>query len=540
MAQRVTADYVIVGAGSAGCVLANRLSESGRSVVLLEAGPRDNSIILRMPAALGLPLLNTRFNWAFQSEPEPGLGGRRSDQPRGRVLGGSSSLNGMVFVRGNARDYDGWVEAGAPSWSYAECLPYFKRMETFSEGRNDYRGGDGPLHVTRCKADNPLYQAFLRAGQDAGLPFSEDHNGRQQEGVNIAQATVHRGERESTSRAFLAPVMGRENLAIVTGALATGLVLSGNRAIGVDCLVNGEKRSFEAEREVILSAGAFGSPQLLMLSGIGDGAELRAHGIAVRQNLLGVGKSLQDHVAVPIQYRATKPVSPARNLGKLGRLAVGLRWMAARSGLGASNYFEVGAFLRGNDQVAWPNLQHEFFPMIGEFYRGEAKVEQGFQYFLSVMRPESRGAVTLASRDPRAAPRIRFNFLTESADCKQMIEGIRLTRTIIRQKGWDELRGAEVSPGDDVQSDSELEAWIRANAGTGYHAAGTCRMGSDGMAVTDSEGRVHGIAALRVADASLMPRLVTGNTNAVSIMIGEKLADRILGRPPLAPARVGR
>ena len=540
MAQRVTADYVIVGAGSAGCVLANRLSESGRSVVLLEAGPRDNSIILRMPAALGLPLLNTRFNWAFQSEPEPGLGGRRSDQPRGRVLGGSSSLNGMVFVRGNARDFDGWVEAGAPSWSYAECLPYFKRMETFSEGRNDYRGGDGPLHVTRCKADNPLYQAFLRAGQDAGLPFSEDHNGRQQEGVNIAQATVHRGERESTSRAFLAPVMGRENLAIVTGALATGLVLSGNRAIGVDCLVNGEKRSFEAEREVILSAGAFGSPQLLMLSGIGDGAELRAHGIAVRQNLLGVGKSLQDHVAVPIQYRATKPVSPARNLGKLGRLAVGLRWMAARSGLGASNYFEVGAFLRGNDQVAWPNLQHEFFPMIGEFYRGEAKVEQGFQYFLSVMRPESRGAVTLASRDPRAAPRIRFNFLTESADCKQMIEGIRLTRTIIRQKGWDELRGAEVSPGDDVQSDSELEAWIRANAGTGYHAAGTCRMGSDGMAVTDSEGRVHGIAALRVADASLMPRLVTGNTNAVSIMIGEKLADRILGRPPLAPARVGR
>ena len=317
MAQRVTADFVIVGAGSAGCVLANRLSESGRSVVLLEAGPRDNSIILRMPAALGLPLLNTRFNWAFQSEPEPGLGGRRSDQPRGRVLGGSSSLNGMVFVRGNARDFDGWVEAGAPSWSYAECLPYFKRMETFSEGRNDYRGGDGPLHVTRCKADNPLYQAFLRAGQDAGLPFSEDHNGRQQEGVNIAQATVHRGERESTSRAFLAPVMGRENLAIVTGALATGLVLSGNRAIGVDCLVNGEKRSFEAEREVILSAGAFGSPQLLMLSGIGDGAELRAHGIAVRQNLLGVGKSLQDHVAVPIQYRATKPVSPARNLGNV-------------------------------------------------------------------------------------------------------------------------------------------------------------------------------------------------------------------------------
>jgi choline dehydrogenase len=539
MAARRTADYVIVGAGSAGCVLANRLSAANHSVVLLEAGPRDNSIILRMPAALGLPLLNTRFNWAFQSEPEPGLGGRRSDQPRGRVLGGSSSLNGMVFVRGNARDYDGWVEAGAPSWSYAECLPYFKRMETFSGGADAYRGGDGPLHVTRCRAENPLYEAFLAAGQDAGLPLTDDHNGRDQEGVNIAQATVHRGVRESTSRAFLAPISGRANLSVVTGAVATGVILSGNRAVGVACLVNGEERQFEAEREVILSAGSFGSPHLLMLSGIGDTAELREHGITARQHLPGVGKNLQDHVAVPIQYRSTKPVSPARNLGKLGRLAVGLQWMAARSGLGASNYFEVGAFMRGNDQVAWPNLQHEFFPMIGEFYRGEAKVEQGFQYFLSVMRPESRGAVTLASRDPKAAPRIRFNFLTESTDCKQMIEGIRLTRNIIRQRGWDELRGAEVSPGNDVQSDRELEGWIRVNAGTGYHAAGTCRMGQDAQAVTDEEGRVHGVAALRVADASLMPRLVTGNTNAVSIMIGEKLSDRILGRS-LPPAQVGQ
>ena len=536
MATRAKSDYVIVGAGSAGCALANRLSEDGtRSVLLLEAGPRDRSIVLRMPAALGLPLLNTRFNWAFQSEPEPGLDGRRSDQPRGRVLGGSSSLNGMVFVRGNARDYDRWAELGAPSWSYAHCLPYFKRMETFSGGGDAYRGDSGPLHVTRCGADNPLYQAFLEAGQNAGLPLTPDHNGRQQEGVNVAQATIHRGSRESASRAFLSSAMNRGNLTVVTGAMVTRLVFSGNRVSGVAYTENGEQREVEAEREVILCAGAFGSPQLLMLSGIGDADALRQLEIAPRQHLPGVGRNLQDHIAVPIQYRAIKEVSPARNLGKLGRLAVGLRWMAARSGLGASNYFEVGAFMRGNATVAYPNLQHEFFPMIGEFYRGEAKIEQGFQYFLSVMRPESRGSVTLVDRNPRSAPRIQFNFLTQPADLQQMIEGIRLTRTIIRQRGWDALRGVEVSPGDDVQTDSELERWIRANGGTGYHAAGTCAMGTDSMSVTDEEGRVHGVEGLRVADASLMPRLVTGNTNAASIMIGDKLADPILQRGSLAP-----
>lgn len=538
MAKTLTADFVIIGAGSAGCALAYRLSEHGKhTVILIEAGPRDNSVILQMPAALGLPLLNTRFNWGFQSEPEPGLGGRRSDQPRGRVLGGSSSINGMVFVRGNPRDYDGWVAAGAPSWSYAECLPYFKRMETSSSGASVYRGGDGPLHVTKCRADNPLYQAFLQAGQDAGFRLNPDQNGQDQEGVNVAEATVHNGVRESTARAYLRPAIGRANLTIVTKALATKLVLSGDKVVGVSCRINGQEQIFEAEREVILSAGAFGSPHLLMLSGIGNADDLRKVGITERHHLPGVGQNLQDHVAVPIQYRSTKPVSPARNLGKLGRLAVGLRWMTSRSGLGASNYFEVGAFLRGNDEVAYPNLQHEFFPMIGEFYRGEAIVEQGFQYFLSVMRPRSRGDVTLASADPTVAPRIRLNFLTQPDDMREMIEGIRLTRNIIRQKGWDDLRGVEVSPGSDVQTDAEIEAWIRANAGTGYHAAGTCRMGQDNLAVTDEQGNVHGLTGLRIADASLMPRLVTGNTNAVSIMIGEKLSDRVLQREPLAAAQ---
>ncbi len=407
-------------------------------------------------------------------------------------------------------------------------------METYEGGADPWRGGDGPLHVHKCRAANPLYQAFLGAGQDFGLPLTPDHNGERQEGVNIAQASTHRGVRESTARAFLRPALGRANLRVITGAQVSGVRVAGNRATGVDFVAGGSEQTAEAEAEVILAAGAFGSPQLLMLSGIGDGDHLRASGIAVRQHLPGVGRNLQDHVAVPIQFTSRKPVSPTRELSALGRYVTAVRWLLTRGGLGASNYFEVGAFFRGSDSVPYANLQHEFFPAIGEFYRGEARVLDGFQYFTSVMRPASRGSVRLKSADPKATPEIRFNYLSAPEDMAQMKEGVRHTLEMIRQRSWDALRGAEVSPGVDVADDGALDSWIRANAGTGYHAVGTCRMGSDALAVTDAEGRVHGIAGLRVVDASLMPRLVTGNTNAPTIMIAEKLADAIRGRQ-LAP-----
>ena len=531
-------DYIVVGAGSAGCVVANRLTEDGaKSVLLIEAGPRDRSVILSMPAALGLPLESKKFNWGFVSEPDPGLGGRTSDQHRGRVLGGSSSINGMVFVRGNAMDFEGWARRGLPEWSYAHCLPYFRKMETFEKGPNDYRGGDGPLHVHLCRAENPLYQAFLGAGQDFGLPLSEDQNGYRQEGVNVAQATTRNGKRESTAVAYLRPASGRRNLTVVTDAHVLRVDVSGNRAEGVTYATAAGQVSAKAS-EVILSAGAFGTPQILMLSGIGDADELKAHGIALKKHVPGVGRELQDHVAVPIQYSSRKPVSPTRELSTYGRYVTGARWVLTRQGLGASNYFEVGAFFRGNDEVAYPNIQHEFFPMIGEFYRGEATVRDGFQYFTSVMRPESRGRVTLRSVDPKADPKIQLNFLAERADMDQMLEGIAKTREMIRQKSWDYLRGEEITPGADNLSGPTLEQWVRANAGTGYHAVATCRMGTDAMAVTDGSGRVHGMAGLRVIDASLMPKLVTGNTNATTIMIAEKLSDAVLGKqlpPSTAP-----
>ncbi|QIB41281.1 choline dehydrogenase (plasmid) [Rhizobium oryzihabitans] len=535
MGKNSNYDYIVVGAGSAGCVVANRLTEDGtRSVLLLEAGPRDGSIIMRMPAALGLPLESTKYNWAYKSEPEPGLNGRISDQHRGRVLGGSSSINGMVFVRGNPLDYEGWAARGLPKWSYAHVLPYFKKMETFEKGGNEYRGATGPLHVHQCRAENPLYEAFLAAGQDFGLPLSTDQNGFQQEGVNRAQASVRNGVRESTAVAYLRPAEGRRNLAIVTGATVTRLIMDGSTIQGVEYEIGGVVKKAMAGKEVVLSAGAFDTPKILMLSGIGDTDTLKAHDIACRVHLPGVGRDLQDHVAVAIQYTTTKSVSPTKQLSKLGRPFVGLRWLLTKAGLGASNYFEVGAFFRGNDTVSYPNIEHEFLPMIGEFYRGEARVLDGFQYFTSVMRPKSRGRVSLRSADPKAAPKIEIGFLTEDADLNEMIEGVKKTREIIRQKSWDPLRGREVTPSADISSDKDLAAWIRQNAGTAYHPVATCRMGNDEMAVTDQDGCVHGVSGLRIADASLMPALTTGNTNAPTIMIGEKIADAILGRqlPP--------
>lgn len=531
-------DYVIVGAGSAGCVVARRLSEDRSArVLVLEAGPPDGSIFLRMPGAFGLLFKGERYNWRFASEPEPGLGHRISEQPRGRVLGGSSSINGMAFSRGNPLDFDGWAARGLAGWSYADCLPYFRRMETFEGGADDYRGADGPLHVSRCRADNPLYQAFLAAGEEFDLPLTPDHNGYRQEGVHRCQATIWRGERESTSKAFLAPVSGRLNLEIETGARVLSLRRSGNRVDGVIYECGGEHIEVAAEREVVLCAGTFGTPHLLLLSGIGAANELQKHGLPVMVDLPGVGQNLQDHITVPLQYAGSKPVSPTRQLSRLGRVGLGVRWLATRQGLAATNYFEVGAFLRGLGNGRRPDLQLEFFPMIGEFDNGAARLSDGFQYWVSLMRPQSRGTVGLRSAEPADKPMLRFNYLTESSDLIQMIDGVHRVREIVRQRAWDGLRDRELAPGAAVADDEHIGAWIRLSAGTGYHAVGTCRMGVDSNSVTDGAGRVHGVSGLRVIDASLMPDIVTGNTNAATIMIAEKIGDGMLGRR-LAPTPV--
>lgn len=523
-------DYIIVGAGSAGCVVANRLSaKSGTRVLLLEAGPKDNSVILKMPAAMGLPLETTRFNWKYLTEPEPGLQNRVSEQHRGRVLGGSSSINGMIFNRGNPRDYDGWAKAGLDEWSFAKCLPYFRKMETFDGGADQYRGGDGPLFVHRCKAENPLYHAFLRAAEEYGLAPTADHNGYRQEGVHIAQVNIRDGVRQSTAEGFLRPAAGRSNLTIATNSFVQKVHSSGNRMTGLSYVQNGVEHRVEAANEIILCAGAIGSPHLLMLSGIGDADDLRQHSIKMVQHLPGVGRGLQDHIGVPIQFNTNKSVSPTKQLSPVGRLFTGAKWVLTKGGLGASNFFEVGAFFRSSEDLAGPNLQHEFFPMVGMYHQGKAQAWDGFQYFTSIMHPKSRGHIKLKSADPSAHPELRFNYFAEAEDLANLVTAVRKTRDMVRQSAWNELRNVEISPGPDIDDDAQLSAWVRANGGSGYHPVASCRMGSDPLAVTDQSGRVHGVEGLRVVDASLIPTLTTGNTNAPTIMMAEKIADSILG-----------
>jgi choline dehydrogenase len=537
-------DYVIVGAGSAGCVLANRLSEdASTTVLLLEAGGSDHSIFIQMPTALSIPMNMARYNWGFETEPEPYLNGRRLGCPRGKVLGGSSSINGMVYVRGHARDFDEWEAQGAAGWGYRDCLPYFRKAETWTGGGDQYRGAEGPLSTCDGnRMQNPLYRAFIEAGQQAGYPETADYNGYQQEGFGAMHMTVRNGVRASTANAYLKPARGRANLTVVTGALTERIILEGKRAVGVAYQRGNENRTAPrtamATHEVILAAGSIGSPQILQLSGIGPGAVLREAGVAVVHELPGVGENLQDHLEVYFQFRCSQPITLNGKLGPLSKLLIGTRWMLFKSGLGATNHFESCAFIRSRAGVEWPDIQYHFLPAAMR-YDGKAAFDgHGFQVHVGPNKPKSRGRLRIASPDPRAKPKVLFNYLQHEDDRAGFRACIRLTREIIGQTAFAPFRGAEIQPGAEVTSDDAIDAWIRDNAESAYHPSCTCKIGADGdpMAVLDPDCRLRGIAALRVVDSSVFPTVTNGNLNAPTIMLAEKAADAIRGRAPLAPS----
>ncbi|KMW56241.1 Choline dehydrogenase [Candidatus Rhodobacter oscarellae] len=534
------ADFVIVGAGSAGSAMAYRLSEAGASVLVVEHGGTDAGPFIQMPGALSFPMNMRRYDWGYESEPEAHLGGRRLVCPRGKVIGGSSSINGMVYVRGHARDFDTWAEMGADGWAYADVLPYFKRMETWhgaeTEGEGDpsWRGTDGPLHISRGPRDNPLTRAFVEAGHQAGYPVTQDYNGRQQEGFGAFEATIWKGRRWSAANAYLKPALRRQNCDLVRG-LVEKVVIEEGRAVGVAVKGRGVIR---ARREVIIAASAINSPKLLMLSGVGPAAHLAEHGIAVAADRPGVGQNLQDHLEMYIQMAATQPVSLFTYWNLLGKAYVGARWLFTRTGPGASNQFESCGFIRSRAGIEYPDIQFHFLP-IAVRYDGQAAAQgHGFQAHVGPMRSKSRGAVTLRSGDPADDPVIRFNYMSHPDDWEEFRTGIRLTREIFAQDAFAPYRGEEIQPGAQLQSDDQLDAAIREHAESAYHPCGTCRMGraSDPMSVVDPQMRVIGVDGLRLADSSVFPQITNGNLNGPSIMTGEKAADHILGRAPLAAA----
>jgi choline dehydrogenase len=538
---RTSFDYIIVGSGAAGAVVAARLGKNASTrVLVLEAGPSDNSIYVRMPAALSYPLTDKTRIWSFETGPEPALAGRTLTHVRGKMLGGSGSLNGMVYVRGNPRDFNRWAQDfNLPTWSYSHCLPYFKRLESFDKGANQYRGGDGPIAITTMKAELEPFQAFLEAGQQAGHPLTEDYNSYRQEGVHAYQANIDHGIRASGGRQYLRPALRKGNVRLELGALVHKVLFDGTRAIGVRYEQNGAMHEAFAEKEVVVSGGAFNSPQILLLSGIGPKDELKQHEIDSVVDLPGVGKGIQDHVAVSVAYRASRPgVSPGVGLNPLKMALIGAQWMFLRSGLGATNLWETGSFFKSSDHVEYPNIQHEFLPVLGELSHGSVTVEDGFLYQTCLALPRSRGAVTLRSRDPKVYPNIVLNYLADPQDRRDLMDGVRHTDEIIQQPAWSRLRGEALQPGLYKMPDADLLNWLKTNMNTQYHPCSSCRMGYDDMAVVDAEGRVHGTEGLRVIDASIMPRVTNANLHCPTMMIAEKLSDSMLGVQALAPETV--
>ncbi|WP_296425452.1 choline dehydrogenase [Yoonia sp.] len=534
------ADYIVIGAGSAGCAMAYRLAEAGKQVLVIEHGGSDAGPFIQMPAALSYPMNMKRYDWGLKTEPEPHLGGRVLVTPRGKVIGGSSSINGMIYVRGHAHDFDHWAASGAQGWSYADVLPYFKRMEHWHAGGHGgnpaWRGKDGPLHVTRGPRKNPLTRAFVNAGGQAGYPITGDYNGEQQEGFGPFDATIYKGRRWSAANAYLRPALKRPNCTLIR-AFARRVVIENGRAVGVEISRGNKIETIRANVEVIVAASSLNSPKLLMLSGIGPADHLTDHGIDVVADRPGVGQNLQDHLELYIQMAATKPVSLFSHWNLRGKARIGAEWLFWKTGLGTSNQFESAGFIRSAAGVEYPDIQFHFLPMAVSYDGKVAPEGHGFQAHVGPMRSVSRGQVTLRSADPNDNPRIQFNYMSDPKDWAEFRTCIRLTREIFGQPAFDEFRGHEIQPAAAAQSDAALDDFIRDHAESAYHPCGTCKMGAvdDPMAVVDSQTRVIGVDGLRLADSSIFPRITNGNLNAPSIMVGEKAADHILQRHPLPP-----
>lgn len=531
-------DYIIVGAGSAGCVLANRLSESGKhTILLIEAGGSDRNILVQMPTALSYPMASKTYNWGYNSEPEPAVNNRQITSPRGKGLGGTSTINGMVYVRGHACDFDEWEEEGATGWGYADCLPYFKRAEEWQGGEDAYRGGDGPLGVTggNNMAGNPLYQAFIDAGVEAGYPQTDDYNGLRQEGFGPMHMTVRDGVRESTSRTYLRPAMKRSNLTVMSKTLVDKVIFEGKRAVGVVTVRADNVETIRAGKEVLLAGGAFASPMILQRSGIGPAEVLEKAGVTPVHLSPGVGQNLQDHTEVYFQFHCTQPVSLNNKLGLFSKFLIGARWFFFKNGLGATNHFESCAFIRSEAGRKSPDIQYHFLPAAMRYDGTPAVDGHGFQVHVGPNKPKSRGQVAIKSSDPTDVPSLLFNYLGHEDDVAAWRRCIRLTREILAQPAMDAFRGAEIQPGLDVSTDEEIDTWVRANLESAYHPCGTARMGEpeEPGTVVDTECRVLGVEGLRVVDASIFPTVPNGNINAPTIMVAEKAADLILGNTTL-------
>ena len=529
-------DYVIVGSGSAGSILASRLSENGKhSVLVLEYGGTDAGPLIQMPSALSYPMNMSLYDWGYQTEPEPNLGNRRLVCPRGKVIGGSSSINGMVYVRGHACDYDTWEEMGATGWGYRHVLPYFKRMETSHGGQEGWRGTDGPMHITRGKRKNPLYHAFVKAGEEAGYQTTEDYNGEQQEGFGAFEMTVHKGRRWSAANAYLRPAMKRPNLTLTTGAKARRVLFEGKKAVGIEYEKNGRVRTVRANLEVILSGSSINSPALLQLSGIGNAEHLNGLNIDIVHNLPGVGENLQDHLEVYFQIACKQPITLYKHINLFSKAWIGAQWLFTKTGLGATNHFESTAFIRSKAGIKYPDIQYHFLP-VAIRYDGKAPAEgHGFQCHVGPMRSKSRGWVKIASNDPNDAPKIFFNYMSHEDDWTEWRSALRLTREVLSQPAFEPYYKHEIQPGAQIQSDEELDSFVKEHAESAFHPSGTCKMGSisDPMAVVDPECRVIGVEGLRVVDVSILPQITNGNLNGPTLMLAEKASDHILGKDPL-------